>query len=94
MTKATAYDIARREFYKLRLQEDIERRIAQEEARATGAYFGPDVNTIGMEFENKSYERWKVWAEEESLLELQQNSATIAGANVEDESSGLGEEAN
>ena len=85
MTKAAAYDIARREFYKLRLQEDIERRIAQEEARATGAYFGPDVNAIGMEFENKEYERWKVWAEEESQLELQE-SAAIAGPSAESSS--------
>ncbi|KAJ5171595.1 Mitochondrial ribosomal protein S25 [Penicillium coprophilum] len=39
MTKSAAYDTARREFYRLRLQEDIQRRVAAEEAAAYGAEF-------------------------------------------------------
>jgi len=78
MTKSAAYDIARREFYHLRLQEDIERRIAQEEARATGAYFGPDMHTVGMELENQEYERWKEWAIKEAQFQ-DQRAAAFAG---------------
>jgi len=87
MTKAAAYDIARREFYRLRLQEDIERRVAQEEARATGAYFGPDMHTVGMELENQEYERWKEWAIKEAQFQ-DQRAAAFAGltsANMEEE---------
>ncbi|KAM5469649.1 mitochondrial ribosomal small subunit component [Microsporum audouinii] len=81
ITKEEAYDIARREFYKLRLQEDVDRRIAQEEARATGAYFGLDMNTIGMELENQEYERWKAWAETEIVMQ-QSNRAAFAGTEI------------
>jgi small subunit ribosomal protein S23 len=81
MTKAAAYDIARREFYRLRLQEDIERRVAQEEARATGAYFGPDMHTVGMELENQEYERWKQWAIKEAQFQ-DQRAAAFAGVTA------------
>ncbi|EER26154.1 mitochondrial ribosomal small subunit component [Coccidioides posadasii str. Silveira] len=79
ITKGEAYDIARREFYQLRLQEDIERRVAQEEARATGAYFGPDMMQVGMELENQEYDRWKIWAEKEAE-QASQRLAAFAGA--------------
>jgi len=48
MTKSTAYDIARREFYQFRHREDIERRVAAEEAEATGAEFGPTMLEVGV----------------------------------------------
>ncbi|BAE59350.1 37S ribosomal protein S25, mitochondrial [Aspergillus flavus] len=79
MTKSTAYDIARREFYRLRLQEDIERRVAAEEAEATGATFGPTRLEIGMELENQEYERWKVWAKSEAQVQ-EQRAAAFTGA--------------
>lgn len=79
MTKSAAYDIARREFYRLRLQEDIERRVASEEAEATGATFGPSLLDIGMELENKEFERWKQWAQLEAQL-LEQRGAAFVGA--------------
>ncbi|KAF3491881.1 mitochondrial 37S ribosomal protein RSM25 [Arthroderma uncinatum] len=81
ITKEAAYDIARREFYKIRLQEDVERRIAQEEARATGAYFGLDMITVGMELENQEYDRWKTWAETEVIMQ-QGRSAAFAGTEL------------
>lgn len=62
LSKSAAYDKARREFYRLRLQEDIERRVAAEEAQATGATFGPSVLEIGMGLEDAHYNRWKEWA--------------------------------
>ncbi|KGQ00888.1 37S ribosomal protein S25, mitochondrial [Paracoccidioides lutzii Pb01] len=79
MTKGAAYDIARHEFYQLRLQEDVERRVAQEEALATGAYFGPDMHTVGMELENQEYEKWKVWAESE-IQAMEQRLAAFTGS--------------
>ena len=79
MTKSTAYDIARREFYRLRLQEDIERRVAAEEAEATGANFGPSYLDIGMELENQQHEKWKDWARLESQV-VAQRSASLSGA--------------
>ncbi|KAL1854292.1 mitochondrial ribosomal small subunit component [Paecilomyces lecythidis] len=81
MTKSRAYDIARREFYQLRLREDIERRVAAEEAEATGAEFGPTKLEIGMELENQEYERWKAWAKTEAQVQ-DQRAAAFVGADA------------
>ncbi|KAL8797350.1 MAG: hypothetical protein Q9195_000504 [Heterodermia aff. obscurata] len=62
MTKASAYDQARKEFYKFRLHEDVRRRVAKEEALATGAYFHKSTLEVGMEIEDRQYEEWKEWA--------------------------------
>ncbi len=59
MTNAEAYDQARKEFYALRHEEDIERRIAKEEAEATGAYFGKSMLEISTELEDNVYEKWR-----------------------------------
>lgn len=83
ITEQTAYDIARKEFYKLRHQEDIERRVAKEEAQATGAYFGPNLLDIGMEMENREYERWKVWSEQEAALSSQKTVKVGSGESEE-----------
>ncbi|PYH77200.1 37S ribosomal protein S25, mitochondrial [Aspergillus uvarum CBS 121591] len=81
MTKSAAYDIARREFYQLRLREDIERRVAAEEAEATGAVFGPTQLEVGMKLESQEYERWKVWAKDEAQV-LEAKHASMAGPVV------------
>lgn len=57
-----AYNQARREFYELRHREDVERRVAKEEAMATGAYFGKSTLEVGMELEDIWQEKWKQWA--------------------------------
>lgn len=59
MTAEQAYDIARKEFYDLRMREDIERRIAAEEAQATGATFGKSYLELGIEMEGKYLEQWR-----------------------------------
>lgn len=74
MSKAKAYDQARKEFYRQRLQEDVERRVAKEEAMATGAYFGKTMMQIGTEMEDRAYERWKTWAQA-NTVELAQKRA-------------------
>lgn len=84
MTKSAAYDIARREFYHLRLQEDIERRVAQEEAQATGAFFGPSLNEVGMELENQEFERWKEWSEKEAQVQNQRTAAFVGSSGPEE----------
>lgn len=62
MTQNQAYDTARREFYKLRQAEEIERRVALEEARHVGAYFGKTRSEVGMLLEDHEFENWKIWA--------------------------------
>jgi small subunit ribosomal protein S23 len=82
MTSAKAYDQARKEFYAIRHQEDVERRVAKEEALATGAYFGKSMLEIGMELEDKTYESWKAWAQNEVETIDQQRSAQYTGAEL------------
>ena len=65
MTKQKAYDQTRREFYRLRQEEEIERHVAVEEARYVGGYFGKTRLDVGMELENTEYENWKAWAAQE-----------------------------
>ena len=84
-----AYHQARKEFYELRLQEDIERRIATEEALSTGASFGPSALEIGMELENKEYERWKTWAEGEVTAIKQKSAAMYTGSIPNSEENAL-----
>lgn len=77
-TTDRAYDQVRREFYRLRQEEQIERRIAEEEARYVGAYFGKTRNEIGMQLEDNEFENWKIWAgkqNQEAQLKLSQESA-------------------
>ncbi|KAL3468322.1 mitochondrial ribosomal protein S25 [Aspergillus heterothallicus] len=82
ITKGAAYDIARQEFYRLRLQEDIERRVAAEEAEATGATFGPSAIEWGMKFEDEQFELWKGWAKTEAQALANRNSANAMAAGV------------
>ena len=89
ITAAQAYDHARKEFYDLRLQEDVERRVAEEEAMSTGAYFGLSALDVGMELEDKEYEKWKAWAEKEVETQEQKNAAMYSGG-VEDEAMAVG----
>lgn len=84
MTRLQAYDQARKEFYDLRLQQDVQRRVAKEEALATGAYFGKSVNEIGMDLEDAEYEKWKVWAVKEAAAINQKKAAMYTGFDNED----------
>ena len=79
MTRAQAYDQARKEFYALRLKEDVQRRVAQEEAMSTGAYFGKSTIEVGMEIEDKVYETWKKWAEKQIELREQRKASGPLG---------------
>lgn len=95
LSKAAAYDAARREFYALRQQEEIERRVAVEEARMYGGYFGQTDLQVGMAMEDAAYEAWKKWATDNiARLEADKEAATAnvvdsaidrTGAGVEEE---------
>jgi small subunit ribosomal protein S23 len=63
----------------MRLQEEVERRVAKEEAISTGAYFGPSILDIGMQLEDKEYENWKAWAQKEVEMFEQRNAAMYTG---------------
>jgi small subunit ribosomal protein S23 len=88
MSRDQAYDKARKEFYALRQEEDVGRRVALEEARYVGAYFGKNNLQVGMQLEDKMYEEWKAWAQEEMVKnELKRNEAytSFGDAEVEPE---------
>ena len=83
LSKQRAYDVARKEFYKLRQQEEIQRRIAVEEARMYGAYFGKTNLQVATGIEDRMYESWKKWASVEiAALEAERSAAY---ANVVDQ---------
>lgn len=84
LSRAQAYDKARREFYFFRHREDVERRVAKEEALAVGAYFGKGPNEIGMELEDQEFERWKKWAYNKIEEQKQAAGAAYAGSDVGD----------
>ncbi|KAF2142375.1 uncharacterized protein K452DRAFT_358185 [Aplosporella prunicola CBS 121167] len=79
LSKASAYDQARKEFYRHRHMEDIERRIAHEEALHTGAYFSKSPLEVGMELEDKQFEEWKKWALKEVDVLRQAQAAMYSG---------------
>ncbi|EDO16735.1 hypothetical protein Kpol_1003p40 [Vanderwaltozyma polyspora DSM 70294] len=54
-----AYDMARYEFYRLRMQQHIEEQVAQEEAEMFGSVFGPSAIEYGIQKEQKVIDTWK-----------------------------------
>ncbi|TAQ85070.1 hypothetical protein B7494_g6593 [Chlorociboria aeruginascens] len=89
LTPEHVYDIARKEFYELRHEEEVERRVAKEEAMYTGAYFGKSALKVGMELEDETYEGWKVWATKEYETMVQQREAAYTGIGTANEDDGL-----
>lgn len=63
-----AYDQARLEFYRLRIRQDTQTRIATEEATMFGAVFGKSFIEKGVEKEQEYIEKWKVEALEETKI--------------------------
>lgn len=78
ITESAAYDIARGEFYNLRMREDVERRVALEEAMAVGATFGKSYMDIGIEMEEKALEAWRKSATADILKRKQRSAFTIS----------------
>jgi small subunit ribosomal protein S23 len=82
-SKASAYDMARREFYAHRHLSEIKARVAKEEAQHVGAYFGKGPLEIGMELEDKSWESWKRWATVQIEDEQAMRAQMFSGAQDE-----------
>ncbi|KAI4960001.1 mitochondrial ribosomal small subunit component [Alternaria arbusti] len=89
LSKATAYDLARREFYQHRHLSEIRSRIAKEEALHVGAYFGKGPLEIGMELEDRTWENWKAWAAQQIEDEQSMRAQMFSGQQDE----GLGDAA-
>ncbi|KAI3553787.1 37S ribosomal protein Rsm25 [Colletotrichum paranaense] len=81
--RAKAYDIARKEFYALRQEEEIEKRVAREEARHVGAYFGKNRLQIAQDLEDKEFEVWKGWASNRAVMIEQARTASYANFGEE-----------
>jgi small subunit ribosomal protein S23 len=82
-SKASAYDLARREFYAHRHRSEIRSRIAKEEAQHVGAYFGKGPLEVGMELEDKSWESWKRWANQQIEDEQAMRAQMFSGQQDE-----------
>ncbi|TEA21360.1 37S ribosomal protein S25 [Colletotrichum sidae] len=98
LSKDEAYDAARKEFYALRQEEEIEKRVAREEARYVGAFFGKNKLQIGQDLEDNEFENWKDWAgKRASLLEQARNASytsfgeSASEADAEEDEEGAGD---
>lgn len=85
MSKRKAYDTARREFYRLRQEEEIEKRVAVEEAKHVGAYFGKSRLDVGMQLEDREFENWKIWAGKETANREARSNSEIETFGAEEE---------
>ena len=82
LTIDQAYDKARKEFYDVRRQEDIQRRIGAEEAENAGAYFGPSILQWSMQIENKQYDDWEQWSRKTVTEQMQRNAAFAGDTSI------------
>ena len=73
-----AYDLARKEFYDLRHRQQLEQRIAYEEAMHVGAYFGQLRLDISMKIEDQVRSDWLAWADNE-LQSIEASTSRVAG---------------
>ncbi|KAJ4308452.1 mitochondrial ribosomal small subunit component, partial [Neodidymelliopsis sp. IMI 364377] len=92
MSKPSAYDQARREFYQHRHLSEIRTRIAKEEAMHVGAYFGKGPIDIGMALEDRAWENWKAWANAQIEEEQSMRAQMFSGPQNED--AGVGDLSN
>ena len=85
LTKSEAYDKARKEFYKRREREEVMRRTAKEEALYSGARFGLSTLEVGSRLDNKAFEEWKAWAQNEVTVMRQTQGSAYGGADMAEE---------
>ncbi|CCH59422.1 hypothetical protein TBLA_0B05960 [Henningerozyma blattae CBS 6284] len=73
-----AYNQARFEFYRLRMAEEIQEQVAQEESEMFGAVFGSTTIEFGIEKEQEMIDSWKV----EAIKETEINEAKRSKESV------------
>lgn len=85
-----AYDRARFEFYRLRMQEEIEQQVAQEEAEMFGSVFSSSAIDFGVDQEQKVIEVWKrkTIQETELLAARRASPAESWGQEAQNEDAG------
>lgn len=77
-TLLDAYDQARFEFYRVRVQQEIHEQVAQEEAEMFGSVFGSSSIEYGLEKEQKVIETWKKKAIQQTELMAARSSGPSA----------------
>jgi small subunit ribosomal protein S23 len=85
ISKAHAYDIARREYYSARHIDAVETRVAREEAMSYGAYFGKSAIEISQGLEDAQFENWKTWALAQVERERQIAGSAYSGQVAEED---------
>ncbi|CCD23388.1 mitochondrial 37S ribosomal protein mS23 NDAI_0B03540 [Naumovozyma dairenensis CBS 421] len=81
-----AYNKARFEFYRLRIQQDISQQVAQEEAEMFGSIFRQTSFEHGIEKEQKVIEQWKKKAiQETQLMEVRSSNPSDSWAAPEEQ---------
>ncbi|CCE62494.1 hypothetical protein TPHA_0C03420 [Tetrapisispora phaffii CBS 4417] len=77
---------ARYEFYRVRMQSEIEEQVAQEEAEMFGSVFGPSTIEFGMDQEQKVIDVWKRKAiAETELMEAKRTNPSETWAQEKEE---------
>lgn len=90
LSRVQAYDQARHEFYEERQHEDVERRVAKEEALYVGANFGRTTLEKGMAQEDRTFENWKAQATKVMQMEARvKRAAKLTARAGETENSAL-----
>lgn len=84
LSESAAYDVARKELYRVRHFRETELRVAREEALATGAFFGMGPNEVGMMLEDQQFEDWKKWAAGQIDIAKAAESRAYTGSKAED----------
>ncbi|KAL3233401.1 Small ribosomal subunit protein mS23 [Nakaseomyces bracarensis] len=79
-----AYDQARLEFYRVRIQQELEEQVAAEEAEMFGSVFGPTAIEHGLMKEQEVVAKWKQDAElqTEFMSAKQENASKAAGEDT------------
>ena len=83
LSKASAYDAARREFYHHRHRAEVRARIAKEEALHVDAYFAKGPLEVGMALEDAAWENWKSWATQQIDDEQSMRAQMFSGPQNE-----------
>ncbi|KAI5456538.1 mitochondrial ribosomal protein S25 [Mariannaea sp. PMI_226] len=85
MDERKAYDVTRHEFYRFRQEEEVEKRLAVEEARHVGAYFGKTRIDVSHYLEDREFENWKIWAGKETERQEARRNSEIESFGLEEE---------
>lgn len=93
LSLADAYDIARYEYYQVKMQRELEAQIAKEEAQLYGATFKPSSIEYGFNKEQQVIDQWKADAiEATKKLEASKSSAASGSEQGEGSEEGVVDE--